>query len=57
MDDVAELGAEPSKKLFGGDWMIWMIHRAWLNDPSLKELDFTGMHMPLPHDEQTVEGD
>ena len=30
--------------------MIWMVHRVYLNDPTLKELNFSGMQMPRPHD-------
>ncbi len=29
--------------------MIWMVHRCWLNDPTLDVLDFSCMEMPLPH--------
>lgn len=36
----------PSKARTYGDWMMWMVHRAWLNDPELEELDFSGMRMP-----------
>lgn len=32
------------------DWMIWMVHRVYLNDPTLKELNFSGMQMPRPQD-------
>lgn len=52
--DVADLMVEPSRQFAFGDWMIWMVHRAWLNDPSLAELDFTNMHMPEPHVEKRI---
>merc|ERR1719356_903577 len=34
--------------------MMWMVHRAWLNDPTLTVLDFTNLHMPLPNEEPRV---
>merc|ERR1719210_390193 len=34
--------------------MIWMVHRAWLNDPSLTTFNFNTITMPLPHDEPRV---
>jgi hypothetical protein len=38
---------EPTKqKRSYGDWMIWMVHRVWLNDPELEELNFNSMSMP-----------
>jgi len=52
---VADLPSAPPKHVcFGGDWMLWMVHRTWLDDPSLTELDFTGMQMPLPHIEPRI---
>jgi hypothetical protein len=29
-----------------GNWMIWMVHRAHLNDPTLVKFDFTNLKMP-----------
>lgn len=29
-----------------GNWMVWMVHRAYLNDPSLIKFDFTNLKMP-----------
>jgi len=29
-----------------GNWMIWMVHRAELNDPTLLKFDFTNLKMP-----------
>ena len=46
--DVASLPAQPLKRL---DWMLWMVHRAWLNDPTLDNFVFTNMKMPLPHED------
>mmetsp|Transcript_48410 Transcript_48410/g.122090 ORF Transcript_48410/g.122090 Transcript_48410/m.122090 type:complete len:890 (+) Transcript_48410:99-2768(+) len=37
-----------------GTWMIWLVHRVALNDPSLVELWFEGYVMPLPDDEPRV---
>lgn len=37
-----------------GDWMIWMVHRAWLNDPSLVDFNFGNMHMPPGHIEPRI---
>jgi hypothetical protein len=44
----------PSKARAHGDWMMWMVHRAWLNDPDLEELDFSGMRMPDAHVEHRI---
>jgi len=33
-----------NKKPF--NWMIWMVHRAHLNDPTLLKFDFTNLQMP-----------
>jgi hypothetical protein len=52
--NVADILPEPSRNLAFGDWMIWMVHRAWLNDPALVELDFSNMHMPPPHVEPRI---
>lgn len=52
--DVAHILPAPSREFASGDWMIWMVHRAWLNDPSLTELDFGCMHMPPPHEEKRI---
>jgi hypothetical protein len=54
VEDVAHIGAEPSRLRYFGDWMIWMVHRAYLNDPSLVEIDFSNMHMPFPHEEKRI---
>lgn len=52
--DVADLMPEPIRTRSYGDWMIWMVHRAWLNDPSLTELNFNNMHMPPAHSEERI---
>jgi len=52
--DIEDLPEEPAKSKNLIAWMIWMVHRVWLNDPSLKELDFSFLSMPLPHEESRV---
>jgi len=53
--DVTELLEQaPKKELRFGDWMVWMVHRAWLNDETLTELNFNHNKMPLPHEEWRV---
>lgn len=52
--DIAEMVQEPAKNINIGNWMVWMVHRAWLNDPALTMLDFTGKHMPPPHNEPRI---
>eukprot|EP00928_Gymnodinium_smaydae_P080663 TRINITY_DN64315_c0_g1_i1.p1 TRINITY_DN64315_c0_g1~~TRINITY_DN64315_c0_g1_i1.p1 ORF type:complete len:1045 (+),score=246.64 TRINITY_DN64315_c0_g1_i1:64-3135(+) len=52
--DIAELCAEPSRAKAFGDWMIWMVHRAHLDDPTLVQFDFSNMHMPPPHVEERI---
>merc|ERR1712048_429519 len=36
------------------NWMIWMVHRAHLNDPTLKKFDFTNLKMPSGLDEPLI---
>lgn len=53
--DLVELRKmDPSKKRAAGDWMLWMVHRAWLNDPELTIFDFDNLVMPLPHQEPRI---
>merc|ERR1712012_995960 len=52
--DIADIGDEPDKKLNYGNWMVWMVHRAWLNDPTLEIFDFTNLAMPPPDLEPRV---
>merc|ERR1719329_924593 len=55
LDDVAKvLEAAPAKESRFGDWMIWMVHRAHLNDSTLVDFNFTHCAMPLPHQEYRV---
>jgi len=37
-----------------GTWMIWMVHRLYLNDPQLRSLSFRNLAMPLPQDEPRI---
>jgi len=52
--ELAELGEIDRKKDLG-NWMIWMVHRAHLNDPTLVKLDFSNLQMPLPNEEPRVQ--
>lgn len=36
------------------NWMIWMVHRAHLNDPTLKKFDFTNLKMPTGLEEPLI---
>mmetsp|Transcript_148349 Transcript_148349/g.413260 ORF Transcript_148349/g.413260 Transcript_148349/m.413260 type:complete len:1150 (+) Transcript_148349:72-3521(+) len=52
--DIADLCEEPGQGHNLGDWMIWMVHRAWLNDPSLTDFNFANKWMPPPHLEPRI---
>jgi len=59
LEEVTEIAdivnvEEPSKQVRFGDWMIWMVHRAFLDDPSLTDFNFNHCKMPLPHEEWRV---
>eukprot|EP00927_Polykrikos_kofoidii_P043496 TRINITY_DN37563_c2_g3_i1.p1 TRINITY_DN37563_c2_g3~~TRINITY_DN37563_c2_g3_i1.p1 ORF type:complete len:1164 (+),score=226.58 TRINITY_DN37563_c2_g3_i1:83-3493(+) len=43
-----------SEKKGSSDWMLWMVHRLWLNDPELTSFDFSNVCMPLPHKEPRI---
>lgn len=47
-DLASLLSKEPSKRDALAAWMIWMVHRVHLNDPSLNALDFSNLQMPHP---------
>eukprot|EP00928_Gymnodinium_smaydae_P046656 TRINITY_DN31099_c0_g1_i1.p1 TRINITY_DN31099_c0_g1~~TRINITY_DN31099_c0_g1_i1.p1 ORF type:complete len:960 (+),score=162.57 TRINITY_DN31099_c0_g1_i1:257-2881(+) len=36
------------------NWMVWMVHRAYLDDTTLEIFDFTNMRMPQPYVEPRV---
>jgi len=50
---LVELG-DPGKSNNLSDWMVWMVHRAHLNDPTLTDFNFNNLQMPLPHLEPRV---
>eukprot|EP00927_Polykrikos_kofoidii_P065444 TRINITY_DN61193_c0_g1_i1.p1 TRINITY_DN61193_c0_g1~~TRINITY_DN61193_c0_g1_i1.p1 ORF type:complete len:506 (+),score=91.96 TRINITY_DN61193_c0_g1_i1:46-1563(+) len=53
--DVVELRTlDPSQERAPADWMLWMAHRAWMNDPELTVLDFSNLSMPDPNIEPRV---
>merc|ERR1719220_1405380 len=52
--DVGDLLPEPARTKCYGNWMIWMVHRAWLNDPTLVDFNFNNMHMPAPEIEPRI---
>eukprot|EP00927_Polykrikos_kofoidii_P078364 TRINITY_DN75197_c0_g1_i1.p1 TRINITY_DN75197_c0_g1~~TRINITY_DN75197_c0_g1_i1.p1 ORF type:complete len:1133 (-),score=231.80 TRINITY_DN75197_c0_g1_i1:260-3658(-) len=52
--DLANLPPEPDKFENMGNWMVWMVHRAWLNDESLIDFNFANLHMPAPHSEPRI---
>merc|ERR1712048_97278 len=43
-----------SQPMHLGTWMVWMVHRVALNDPSLTELDFSSYAMPMPEEEKRI---
>eukprot|EP00928_Gymnodinium_smaydae_P000043 TRINITY_DN1001_c1_g2_i1.p1 TRINITY_DN1001_c1_g2~~TRINITY_DN1001_c1_g2_i1.p1 ORF type:complete len:1220 (+),score=312.57 TRINITY_DN1001_c1_g2_i1:100-3759(+) len=45
--DLANLPPEPPRNGAAWHWMLWMVHRVWLNDPTLEVLNFSGLLMPL----------
>jgi len=51
--ELAEI-PEPDKKENLGNWMIWMVHRAHLDDPTLAKFDFTNLQMPAGHIEPRI---
>lgn len=51
--ELAEL-PQPDKSESLGNWMIWMVHRAHLDDPTLEKFDFTNLQMPKADDEPRI---
>jgi hypothetical protein len=45
---------EPDKKESEFNWMIWMCHRAHLNDPTLTKFDFSNLQMPAGAEEPRI---
>eukprot|EP00930_Biecheleria_cincta_P060550 TRINITY_DN46197_c0_g1_i1.p1 TRINITY_DN46197_c0_g1~~TRINITY_DN46197_c0_g1_i1.p1 ORF type:complete len:947 (+),score=202.88 TRINITY_DN46197_c0_g1_i1:35-2842(+) len=54
IEDLADMVEEPSQVKSFGDWMIWMVHRAHLNDPTLTDFNFSNLQMPPPHIEERI---
>eukprot|EP00419_Tripos_fusus_P029980 CAMPEP_0172726966 /NCGR_PEP_ID=MMETSP1074-20121228/91407_1 /TAXON_ID=2916 /ORGANISM="Ceratium fusus, Strain PA161109" /LENGTH=1140 /DNA_ID=CAMNT_0013554071 /DNA_START=72 /DNA_END=3494 /DNA_ORIENTATION=+ len=54
INDIADMVEEPVKSKSLGDWMVWIVHRAWLNDPALTDINFAGKAMPPPHNEPRI---
>jgi len=57
IENLEDLPPEPSRdKIYGnfGNWMLWMVHRAHLNDPTLVDFNFNNLHMPEPHVEERL---
>eukprot|EP00927_Polykrikos_kofoidii_P042272 TRINITY_DN36141_c0_g1_i1.p1 TRINITY_DN36141_c0_g1~~TRINITY_DN36141_c0_g1_i1.p1 ORF type:complete len:1188 (+),score=237.35 TRINITY_DN36141_c0_g1_i1:511-3564(+) len=52
--DLSEMLEEPCKVKTFGNWMIWMVHRAKLNDPDLVDFNFNNRQMPPPHVESRI---
>lgn len=52
VDELLSLEPDRSKAL--GNWMIWMVHRAYMDDETLVDFNFSGLEMPLPHVEQRI---
>uniref|UniRef100_A0A7S1AV98 Uncharacterized protein n=1 Tax=Noctiluca scintillans TaxID=2966 RepID=A0A7S1AV98_NOCSC len=54
IEHVADMCQEPSKKHAFGNWMVWMVHRAWLDDPMLTQLNFANCSMPPAEEEPRI---
>jgi len=52
LDELMSL--EPNKSETLWIWMIWMVHRAYLNDPTLIKFDFTNLKMPKGKEEKRI---
>lgn len=52
--ELKDMPEEPDRSEQLVSWMIWMVHRAQLDDPSLTSLSFSQLSMPLPKDEPRV---
>jgi hypothetical protein len=47
--EIQQMPTEPNKERNEKDWMLWMVHRAWLNDETLTDFNFSGRAMLPPH--------
>lgn len=52
--DLARLSPVPDRDRSLATWMVWMVHRVSVNDPSLTSLDFGNLAMPAPRDEPRI---
>jgi len=48
------MSMKEATSLYLGSWMIWIVHRAWLNDPSLTVVDFSGHEVPRAEEEPRI---
>lgn len=54
IENVADLPPEPCKARQEWEWMLWTVHRTWLNDPTLTSLSFKGLDIPIPEVEPRI---
>jgi len=54
VDNLKDLPQEPDRRNMSWEWMLWAVHRAWLGDPSLTSLNFSGLDIPLPEVEARI---
>jgi len=54
LEEFEEICMEQKKDKKPFNWMIWMVHRAHLNDPTLTKFDFTNLRMPSGLDEPLI---
>merc|ERR1711915_164215 len=53
LEEILQVQKGPGIKL-PQNWMIIMVHRVFLNDPTLETLDFSNMDVPCSRDEKRV---
>eukprot|EP00397_Hematodinium_sp_SG-2012_P033349 GEMP01035617.1.p1 GENE.GEMP01035617.1~~GEMP01035617.1.p1 ORF type:complete len:428 (+),score=90.40 GEMP01035617.1:175-1458(+) len=53
MEEFAKI-PPPDKALATEKWLIWMVHRVYLDDPSLETFDIHNMAMPKPEHEDRI---
>lgn len=54
VENLEGMPEEPNKAMHPKHWMLWMVHRAQLDDPSLTTFSFSQLSMPLPKDEPRI---
>jgi hypothetical protein len=52
--ELEQLPEEPDREKKFMGWMMWMVHRAWLNDETLTDFNFSSCHMPPPNVEPRI---